>query len=61
MGTGGLPDEFPSATMAVVFVGRGGPICHLKSGKSPATEKRDKINFNHEKILAALIQYLIFK
>lgn len=61
MGTGGLPDEFPSATMAVVFWGEGGPICHLKSGMSSVTEKRDKINFNHERISAALIQYLIFK
>lgn len=60
MGTGGLPDEFPSAMMAVVFGGRGVPSAIWSLAGVPETEKRDKIHFNHKRILAALLQYLIF-
>lgn len=60
MGTGGLPDDSPIVAMAVAFGGRGGPICHLKSGTSPVTEMREKISCSRERFLQHLYDCLWF-
>lgn len=40
--------------------GVGGPICHLKSGRSPMTEIREKISFSHKRILHHLYNCIWF-